>query len=61
MKDGTIKEIFNAKAYATEEDFEISAFLKYINSKEATDDINFYNVGHRCPIITELRIFKENS
>jgi hypothetical protein len=42
MKDGTIKEIFNAKAYAT-------------------DDINFYNVGHGCPIITELRIFKENS
>ena len=38
MKDGTIKEIFNAKAYATEEDVEISAFLKYINSKEATDD-----------------------
>ena len=38
MKDGTIKEIFNATAYATEEDVEISAFLKYINSKEATDD-----------------------
>ena len=38
IKDGAIKEIFNAKAYATEEDVEISAFLKYIDSKEATDD-----------------------
>ena len=38
IKDGAIKEIFNATAYATEEDVEISAFLKYIDSKEATDD-----------------------
>ena len=38
IKDGAIKEIFNAKAYATEEDVEISAFLKYIDRKEATDD-----------------------
>ena len=38
VKDGAIKEIFNATAYATEEDVEISAFLKYIDSKEATDD-----------------------
>ena len=38
IKDGALKEIFNAKAYATEEDVEISAFLKYIDSKEATDD-----------------------
>ena len=38
IKDGAIKEVFNAKAYATEQDVEISAFLKYIDSKEATDD-----------------------
>jgi len=38
IKDGAIKEIFNAKAYATEQDVEISSFLKYIDSKEATDD-----------------------
>jgi len=38
IKDGAIKEIFNATAYATEEDVEISAFLKYIDSKEVTDD-----------------------
>ena len=38
IKDGTIKEIFNAKAYANEQDVEISNFLKYIDSKEATDD-----------------------
>ena len=38
IKDGAIKEIFNATAYATEQDVEISAFLKYIDSKEATDD-----------------------
>ena len=38
IKDGGVKEIFNATAYATEEDVEISAFLKYIDSKEATDD-----------------------
>ena len=38
IKYGAIKKIFNAKAYATEEDVEISAFLKYIESKEATDD-----------------------
>ena len=34
IKDGAIKEIFNAKAYATEQDVEISAFLKYIDSKK---------------------------
>ena len=38
IKDEAIKEIFNSKAYATEEDVEISAFLKYIDNKEATDD-----------------------
>ena len=38
VKYCAIKEIFNATAYATEEDVEISAFLKYIDSKEATDD-----------------------
>ena len=38
IKDGTIKEIFNAKAFANEQDVEISNFLKYIDSKEATDD-----------------------
>jgi predicted transposase/invertase (TIGR01784 family) len=38
IKDGAIKEIFNAKAYANEEDIEISNFLKYIDSKETSDD-----------------------
>ena len=38
IKDGVIKEIFNAKAYANEEDIEISNFLKYIDSKETSDD-----------------------
>ena len=38
IKDGAIKEIFNAKAYAKEQDVEISNFLKYIDSKEASDD-----------------------
>jgi predicted transposase/invertase (TIGR01784 family) len=38
IKDGVIKEIFNAKAYAKEQDVEISNFLKYIDSKEASDD-----------------------
>ena len=38
IKDGVIKEIFNATAYAKEQDVEISAFLKYIDSKSATDD-----------------------
>ena len=38
ITDGVTKEIFNATAYAKEEDVEISAFLKYIDSKSATDD-----------------------
>jgi predicted transposase/invertase (TIGR01784 family) len=38
IKDGVIKEIFNAKAYAKEQDVEISNFLKYIDSKETADD-----------------------
>ena len=61
IADGVTKEIFNATAYAKEQDVEISAFLKYIDSKEATDDINFYNVGHGCPIIAKREFSKENS
>ena len=38
IKDGAIKEIFNAKAFASERDVEISNFLKYIDSKETADD-----------------------
>ena len=38
IADGVTKEIFNATAYAKEQDVEISAFLKYIDSKSATDD-----------------------
>ena len=38
IKDGSTKEIFNAKAYANEQDVEISNFLEYIDSKETTDD-----------------------
>ena len=38
IKDGAIKEIFNAKAFASERDIEISNFLKYIDSKETSDD-----------------------
>jgi len=38
IKDGATKEIFNAKAFASERDVEISNFLKYIDSKETADD-----------------------
>ena len=38
IADGVTKEIFNATAYAKEQDVEISAFLKYIDNKSATDD-----------------------
>ena len=38
LKDKTSKIIFNSTAYDKEKDVEISAFLKYIKTQEATDD-----------------------
>ena len=38
LNDKTSKIIFNSTAYDKEKDVEISAFLKYIKTQEATDD-----------------------
>ena len=38
LNDKTSKIIFNSTAYNKEKDVEISAFLKYIKTQEATDD-----------------------
>ena len=38
LKDGTTKTIFNSQAYDKEKSIEISAFLKYINTKVPTTD-----------------------
>ncbi len=38
LNDKTSKVIFNSTAYDKEKDVEISAFLKYIKTQEATDD-----------------------
>ena len=38
LQDKTSKIIFNSTAYDKEKDIEISSFLKYIKTQEATDD-----------------------
>ncbi len=38
LQDKTCKIIFNSTAYDKEKDIEISSFLKYIKTQEATDD-----------------------
>ena len=38
LQDKTSKIIFNSTAYDNEKDIEISSFLKYIKTQEATDD-----------------------